>query len=76
MKYLVLSVARKFPEHYSKTPLISLRSFNQKGQAEKAGAKELNVSEPEEPYKEELEVTEKEDLTLDVSGEPNEGIPK
>ena len=50
-------------------------SENQTGQAEKAGAKELNVSEPEEPYKEELEVAEKEELTLDVSGEPKEGVP-
>ena len=32
---------------YSGTPLIAQQSFNQK-----AGAKELNVSEPEEPYKE------------------------
>ena len=29
------------------------------GQAEKTGAKELNVSDPEKPYKEKLEVTDK-----------------
>ena len=40
------------------------------GQAKKTGTKELNVSEPEEPSKEELEVTEKEELTLYVSDEP------
>ena len=55
---------------------MTLKSENQTGQAEKTGAKELNGSEPEEPYKEELEVTEKEELTLDVSGEPKEGVPK
>ena len=55
---------------------MTLKSENQTGQAEKTGAKELNVSEPEEPYNEELEVTEKEELTLDVSGEPKEGVPK
>ena len=46
------------------------------GQAEKTGAKELNVFEPEESSNEELEVAEKEELTQDVSGEPKEGVPK
>ena len=46
------------------------------GQAEKTGAKELNVFEPEESSNEELEVAEKEELTRDVSGEPKEGVPK
>ena len=65
-----------FPENHSKAPMIAQWSFNQTGQAEKAGAKELYVSEPEEPYKEELEVTEKEELTLDVSVEAKEWVPK
>ena len=65
-----------FPENHSKTLIIAQQSFNQKWQAEKARAKELNVSELEEFYKEELEVSKKEELTLDVSGEPKEGIPK
>ena len=57
---------------------MTLKSENQtgQGQAEKTGAKELNVSEPEEPYKETLEVTEKEELILDVSDEPKTGAPK
>ena len=48
--YLVL--LESFPENHSGTPIVAQQSFNQKAQAEKAGAKELNVSEPEEPYKE------------------------
>ena len=57
---------------------MTLKSENQtgQGQAEKTGAEELNVSEPEEPYKETLEVTEKEELILDVSDEPKTGAPK
>ena len=65
-----------FPENHSETLIIAQQSFNQKWQAEKARAKELNVSELEECYKEELEVSIKEELTLDVSGDPKEGIPK
>ena len=67
---------KSFPENHSETPIIAQWSFNQKGEEEKAGAKELYISKPEEPYKEELEVTENEELTLDVSGEPKEGVPK
>ena len=59
---------------------MTLKSENQtgqgQGQAEKTGAEELNVSEREEPYKEKLEVTEKEELILDVSDEPKAGAPK
>ena len=72
---MYLMLLESFPENHSGTPIIVQRSFNKKEQAEKAGAKELNVSEPGEPYKEELEVTKKEELTLDVSGEPKEGVP-
>ena len=46
---------------------MTLKSENQTGQAEKTGAKELNVSDPEKPDKEKLEVTDKQELTLDVS---------
>ena len=49
-----------FPENHSDTPMIAQWSFNQKGQAEKAGAKQFDVFDPDEHSKWELEATETE----------------
>ena len=49
---MCLVLLESLPENHSGTPIIAQRSSNQKAQAEKAGAKEPNVSKPEEPYKE------------------------